>query len=78
MPHIFSTHPTFASVFAAVSGLFSVASVLEYIPDDIGKAGVLVSILLTVVLIYSHLRKDRREQVRFDRQMEDRDDGDDT
>lgn len=42
----------------------SVSQILDLIPDNIGKLGVLVTIILSVVLIYNHIKNgilERRE-----------------
>lgn len=49
-----------ASVATATAGS-GLGTVLEWIPTDIGKLATLVGIVLSCVLIYTHLRKGRVE-----------------
>jgi len=39
-----------------------VSTWLEYIPDDIGKLATVVGVILSIVLIYSHIKKGRLER----------------
>lgn len=43
---------------------------LEYIPEDIGKLGVLVGIMLSVTLIVVHIRREIRDAKRFKKEIE--------
>lgn len=42
---------------AIATGSSGLATFLEWIPADIGKLATLIGIILSLVLIYSHLRK---------------------
>ena len=53
----FLTDVKAAAAVAVTTAGTSVSQVLEWIPDDIGKLGTLVGIVLSTVLIYSHLRR---------------------
>lgn len=46
-----------ASVVAGTAFGTGLANTLEMIPDDIGKLGSLVGVVLAIVLIRTHLRK---------------------
>lgn len=50
-----------ASVVASVTTATGVGTLLELIPDDIGKLATLVGIMLSSVLIYTHWRNGRIE-----------------
>lgn len=50
-----------AGATAAATTGTGLATILEMIPNDIGKLATLVGIILSVVLIYTHWRKGRIE-----------------
>ena len=62
-----------AKIAAATSGItFSTgtATWLEWIPTDIGKLATLLGLALSSVLIYTHLKKYRREEEKHKLEME--------
>lgn len=50
-----------AAVTAAATTGLSLGTVLEWIPDAIGKLGTLVGIILSIVLIAVHIRRYRMD-----------------
>lgn len=50
-----------AGATAAATTGTGLATILEMIPNDIGKLATLVGIILSIVLIYTHWRKGRIE-----------------
>ena len=57
---------TGTSIATAGSG---VATWLEWIPVDIGKLGILIGLTLSLVLIYTHLKKSKRDGERHKIEM---------
>lgn len=55
------TNPKVAVAVAPLTAATGVTTFLEMIPNDIGKLATLVGIILSSVLIYTHLRKGRLE-----------------
>ena len=53
-----------AWVMATTGATTGTATFLDWIPADIGKLGTLISILLALVLIYTHLVKLKRAKVK--------------
>lgn len=53
--------PKTAIVTAASTIMTSAGHVIDLIPDNIGKVGTLVGIVLSGVLIYTHFRNGRAE-----------------
>lgn len=47
-----------ASVVSALTTITGLGTILDVIPEGIGKLATLVGIVLSVVLIYTHLRRD--------------------
>ena len=47
-----------------------VATILEWIPDDIGKVATLIGMLLSTILIYTHIKKYKREGREQEREEE--------
>lgn len=59
-----------AAIAVAAGGMATgLGEWLDLIPDNIGKLGVVVSIILSVVLIYAHLRKLRIELEKSDLEL---------
>lgn len=56
-----ASNPKVASTVSAVTTGTGVGTVLDWIPDGIGKLATLVGIVLSLVLIYTHWRKGRIE-----------------
>lgn len=56
-----ANNPKIASGVAALTTGTGLGTVLDWIPDEIGKLATLVGIALSVVLIYTHWRKGRIE-----------------
>jgi len=57
---------------AAVSGgttATGISTWFEYIPADIGKLATLIGIVLSIVLIYVHLKKGRLERALLKEQL---------
>jgi hypothetical protein len=54
-------NPRIASAVASLTTGTGVGTILDLIPDDIGKLATLVGIVLSTVLIYTHWRKGRIE-----------------
>ena len=57
---MFDDPKTAALVSVATTGT-GISTVLELIPDDIGKLATVIGIILSSVLIYTHYRKGRSE-----------------
>lgn len=57
-------NPKIAAVVSAVTTGTGVGTWLDYIPDDIGKLATVTGIVLSSVLIYTHLRKSNHEAAR--------------
>lgn len=59
---------------AAASSVTTAGSVgatwLEWIPKDIGNLAILISLTLSIVLIYTHLKKYKREEEKHKLEME--------
>lgn len=53
--------PKAAAIVSTSTVSSGIADILGIIPDDIGKLATLVGIVLSVVLIYTHLRKGSAE-----------------
>jgi len=45
------------------------ATILEWVPTDIGKLATLVGILLSIVLIITHIRKSRQDNEKHKAEM---------
>jgi len=58
-----------AAVTSATTIGSGTATWLEWIPGDIGKLVSLVGLLLSAVLIYTHLKKSSRDQEKHDLEM---------
>jgi len=43
------------------------AAWLDWIPEDIGKLAILISLTLSAVLIYNHIQKNRRDKAQDER-----------
>ncbi len=56
-----ANNPKVASGVSAMTTGTGLGTILEWIPDDIGKLATLVGIILSCVLIYTHWRKGRIE-----------------
>ena len=56
-----ANNPKIASVVSGVTTGTGLGTLLDYIPDDVGKLATLVGIVLSSVLIYTHWRKGRVE-----------------
>lgn len=56
-----ASNPKIASGVSAMTTGSGLGTLLDLIPDDIGKLATLVGIVLSVVLIYTHWRKGRIE-----------------
>lgn len=56
-----ASNPKIATVIATSTAGTGVGTILDLIPDDIGKLATLIGIVLSSVLIYTHLRKGRIE-----------------
>lgn len=56
-----ASNPKIASTVAGSTVGTGLGTILELIPDDIGKLATVVGIILSSVLIYTHLRKGRIE-----------------
>ena len=64
-------HSTKAAVSTAVGTTTTgVGTILELIPNDIGKLATLVGIILSSVLIYTHFRKGRIEYAKTKLEIE--------
>jgi hypothetical protein len=64
-----ASSPKLAATVSAATTSTGMATVLEWIPDDIGKLATLVGIVLSLLLIYSHsltIRKSRIELRRME------------
>ncbi len=57
--------PKAASVVSAVTTGTGLGTILDLIPNDIGKLATLVGIVLSVVLIQNHWRKGRAEYTKL-------------
>lgn len=55
-----------AATVATGTTASGVSSLLDIIPDDIGKLATLVGIALSMVLIYFHIRKGRLEKKKLE------------
>lgn len=56
-----ATNPKAASVVSTLTTSTGIGTLLNLIPNDIGKLATLVGIILSIVLIYTHWRKGRIE-----------------
>lgn len=56
-----ANNPKIASVVSAITTGTGVGTLLELIPDDIGKLATLAGFILSCVLIYTHIRRGRIE-----------------
>lgn len=54
-------NPKVASAVSTITTGTGIGTFLDWIPNDIGKLATLVGICLSMVLIYTHLRKGRIE-----------------
>lgn len=59
-----------AVITAAATTGFSVGTVLDWIPDGVGKLGALVGVILSVVLIIIHIRRHKLDVVKADLEAE--------
>lgn len=59
-----------AGTTAVTTAGTGMATWLDYIPADIGKLATLVGILLSLVLIRSHWKKEKRDRERHKKEME--------
>lgn len=55
-----------ATVSATATTTSGVATFLEWIPSDIGKLATLIGIVLSSVLIYTHIKKAKRDKERHE------------
>jgi hypothetical protein len=53
--------PKVASAVSAVTTSTGIGTWFDWIPDDIGKLATLAGVILSVVLIYNHVRRGRVE-----------------
>lgn len=60
-----------ASAVAAGTTGTGISTILEIIPADIGKIATLVGICLSLILIYTHLRKHRIEMILLERALQE-------
>lgn len=60
---------TGAAVSTATAGT-GLSTILEWIPNDIGKLASVVGIVLSLVLIYTHTRKGRLEREKIELDIE--------
>ena len=65
-----AANPKIAAAVSLVTTSTGVSTWLSWIPDDIGKLATLVGIALSVVLIYTHLRKGRAEYQKLQLEIE--------
>lgn len=56
-----ATNPKIGAIVGATTAGTGIWTILDWIPTDIGKAATIVGIVLSLVLIYTHLRKGRAE-----------------
>jgi len=56
-----ATNPKTASVVSTLTTSTGIVTILDLIPNDIGKLATVVGIILSTVLIYTHWRKGRIE-----------------
>ncbi|MCK4871081.1 MAG: hypothetical protein KAS93_08230 [Gammaproteobacteria bacterium] len=59
----------FAFVLALTTISTGVGHLLDYIPNDIGKLSILVTIILSLVLIFTHLRRSRAKALVTESQL---------
>ena len=52
-----ANNPKVASGVSAITTTSGISTYLDWIPNDIGKLATLVGIALSIVLIFTHLRK---------------------
>lgn len=64
------SNPKVAAGVSAMTTSSGFATFLDWIPNDIGKLATLVGIVLSLVLIYTHLRKGRIEYKKTQLEME--------
>ncbi len=55
------SNPKIASSVSAATTTTGLGTILEWVPNDIGKLATLVGIMLSLVLIYTHLRRGQIE-----------------
>lgn len=63
-------NPKVAAVVSAATAWTGFGTVMDWIPDDIGKLATVVGILLSLVLIYTHLRRGRIEYAKTQLEIE--------
>lgn len=56
-----TSSPKVASLVSAATTGTGLGTILEWIPNDIGKLSTVIGIILSSVLIYTHFRKGRAE-----------------
>lgn len=56
-----ATDPKVGTTVAGFTSATGLGTTLSWIPEDIGKLATVVGIVLSLVLIYTHLRKGRSE-----------------
>lgn len=59
-----------AAATSATTAGSGMATWLEWIPSDIGKLATLIGLSLSVVLIYTHIKKYRREEEKHKLEIE--------
>ena len=59
-----------ATVTSATTVGSGTATWLEWVPSDIGKLATIIGIILSTVLIYTHLKKQKREEEKHNLEME--------
>lgn len=67
-----ATSPQTAHVVSAVTTTTGVATWVQMIPHDIGTIGSLLGIVSTVVLLIIQIKRDRRDQKRFEMEVRER------
>ncbi len=65
-----AANPKTAHVTATLTTGTGLGTVMEWIPDDIGKLATLVGIVLSLVLIRNHWRKGRAENEKLQLQIQ--------
>lgn len=63
-------NPKIAAASSAATGGLGIATVLEKIRTDIGLIATIIGAILSVVLIFTHIRRDKREKERHRSEME--------
>lgn len=59
-----------AAATSATTAGSGMATWLEWIPSDIGKLATLIGLTLSIVLIYTHLKKYKREEEKHKLEIE--------